>query len=200
MSLFVLQELSFPSFLKHWAPRSFFPFVYDGCALWFSLVLISQGVLLFMCFAAELSPSHSTLTFILTFSVRLSFRHRTFTWKWNGSLRVGVGAACYTYDGIKFSCCDNCWSFYCGIRQGSKRNDDSVSVEELDWSAENQVLIPAEHLWCDFECRPWATNSPPNTKQHWLVHSLYGQKYWDTPFFRREKGTSKLWQQRNSCS
>ncbi len=36
------------------------------------------------------------------------------------------------------------------IRQGSKRNDDSVSVEELDWSAERQVLIPAEHLWCDF--------------------------------------------------
>ncbi len=39
------------------------------------------------------------------------------------------------------------------IRQGSKRNDDSVSVEELDWSAESQVLIPAEHLWCDFKCR-----------------------------------------------
>ncbi len=34
------------------------------------------------------------------------------------------------------------------------RNDDSVSVEELDWSAESQVLIPAEHLWCDFKCRP----------------------------------------------
>ncbi len=32
------------------------------------------------------------------------------------------------------------------IRQGSKRNYDSVSVEELDWSAERQVLIPAEHL------------------------------------------------------
>ncbi len=30
------------------------------------------------------------------------------------------------------------------IRQESKRNDDSVSVEELDWSA-------AEHLWCDFK-------------------------------------------------
>ncbi len=29
------------------------------------------------------------------------------------------------------------------IKQGSKRNDDSVSVEELDWSAERQVLIPA---------------------------------------------------------
>ncbi len=40
------------------------------------------------------------------------------------------------------------------IRQGSKRNDDSVSVEELDSSAESQVLIPAEHLWCDFKCRP----------------------------------------------
>ncbi len=40
------------------------------------------------------------------------------------------------------------------ISQGSKINDDSVSVEELDWSAESQVLIPAEHLWCDFKCRP----------------------------------------------
>ncbi len=27
------------------------------------------------------------------------------------------------------------------IRQGSKRNDDSVSVEELDWSSESQVLV-----------------------------------------------------------
>ncbi len=34
------------------------------------------------------------------------------------------------------------------------------------------------------------------TKHQWLVHSLYGQTYWDTPFFRKEKGTSKLWQQR----
>ncbi len=40
------------------------------------------------------------------------------------------------------------------------------------------------------------------TKHQWLVHSLYGQKYWH-PFFRREKGTSKLCQQRwkhNSCT
>ncbi len=28
------------------------------------------------------------------------------------------------------------------IRRGSKRNNDSVSVEELDCSAESQVLIP----------------------------------------------------------
>ncbi len=26
------------------------------------------------------------------------------------------------------------------------------------------------------------------TKHQWLLHSLYGQKYWDTPYFRREKG------------
>ncbi len=32
------------------------------------------------------------------------------------------------------------------------------------------------------------------TKHQWLVHSLYGQNYWH-PFFRREKGTSKLCQQ-----
>ncbi len=36
----------------------------------------------------------------------------------------------------------------CYVYIGSKRNDDSVSVEE------SQVLIPAEHLWCDFTCRP----------------------------------------------
>ncbi len=29
-----------------------------------------------------------------------------------------------------------------------------LSVEQLDWSAERQVLIPAEHFWCDFKCRP----------------------------------------------
>ncbi len=49
-----------------------------------------------------------------------------------------------------------------------KRNDDSVSVEELDWSAERQVLIPAEHLWCDFKYRPWAKNSSPNTNDLYI--------------------------------
>ncbi len=29
------------------------------------------------------------------------------------------------------------------------------------------------------------------TKHQWLVHILYRQKYWDTPFFRTEKCTSK---------
>ncbi len=54
------------------------------------------------------------------------------------------------------------------IRQGWKRNDDSVSVEELDWSAESQVLSPAEHLWCDFKCRPWAKNSSPKTNDLYI--------------------------------
>ncbi len=48
---------------------------------------------------------------------------------------------------------------------------DSISVEELDWSAESQVLIPAEHFWCDFKCRPWAKNASPNTNDMGTVIS-----------------------------
>ncbi len=70
------------------------------------------------------------------------------------------------------------------IRQGSKRNDDSVSVEELDWSAESQVLIPAEHLWCDFKHRPWAKNSSPNTND---LYIHYMQKSTGTPPSLEEK-------------
>ncbi len=70
------------------------------------------------------------------------------------------------------------------IRQESKRNDDSVSVEELDWSAESQVLIPAEHLWCDFKCRPWAKNSSPNTND---LYIHYMDKSTGTPPSLEEK-------------
>ncbi len=70
------------------------------------------------------------------------------------------------------------------IRQGSKINDDSVSVEELDWSAESQVLIPAEHFWCDFKCRPWAKNSSPNTNDL-CIH--YMDKSTGTPPSLEEK-------------
>ncbi len=45
---------------------------------------------------------------------------------------------------------------------------DSVSVEELNWSAESQVLIPAEHLWCDFKFRPWAKNESLNTNDLYI--------------------------------
>ncbi len=47
---------------------------------------------------------------------------------------------------------------------------DWVSVEELDWSAESQVLIPAGHFWCDFKCRPWAKNSSPNTNDSYIYY------------------------------
>ncbi len=70
------------------------------------------------------------------------------------------------------------------IRQESKRNDDSVSVEELDWSAENQVLIPAEHFWSDFKCRPWAKNSSPNTND---LYIHYMDKSTGTPTSLEEK-------------
>ncbi len=63
------------------------------------------------------------------------------------------------------------------IRQGSKRNDDSVSVEELDWSAESQLNTSG------------VTSGV--IKHQWLIHSLYGQKYWDTNFFRRETVATK---------
>ncbi len=50
------------------------------------------------------------------------------------------------------------------------------SVEELDWSAESQVLIPVEHLWCDFKCRTWVKNESPNTN---FIH--YMDKSTGTP-------------------
>ncbi len=45
---------------------------------------------------------------------------------------------------------------------------------KLIWSAESQVLIPAEHIWCDFKCRPWAKNASPNTNDTWVLsfHTL----------------------------
>ncbi len=56
---------------------------------------------------------------------------------------------------------------------------------------ESQVLIPADTsgVTLNADLEPKIHHQTPNR----LVHSLYGQKYWDTPFFRREKGTSKLW-------
>ncbi len=55
-----------------------------------------------------------------------------------------------------------------------------------EYKSESQVLIPAEHLWCDFKCRPWAKNSSPNTNDLYIYiyiyiyiyYTLYCQKYW----------------------
>ncbi len=42
---------------------------------------------------------------------------------------------------------------YLCIRLGSKRNDDSVSVEELDWSAETQLNTSGVTLNADLETK-----------------------------------------------
>ncbi len=70
------------------------------------------------------------------------------------------------------------------IRPGSKRNYDSVSVEKLVWSAESQVLIPAEQLWCDSKCKPRAKNSSPNTND---LYIHYMDKSTGTPSSLEEK-------------
>ncbi len=59
-----------------------------------------------------------------------------------------------------------------------------IRWNQLDWSAESQVLIPAEHLWCDFKCKPWAKNSSPNTN-HLYIH--YMDKSTETPPSLEEK-------------
>ncbi len=71
----------------------------------------------------------------------------------------------------------------------------------LENVAQIYTLLPKSQ-YCQ---KYWVTSPSPKfvPKHQWLVHSLYGQKYWDIPFFRREKCTSKLWQQRwkhNSCT
>lgn len=81
-----LFSLSVPVFFNLGRPCSFLPFVFlmDVRALWFSPVLISPGVLLFMSFPAEWSVSrfrpptvHFSLTFSLPF-VRLVFQAQDF--------------------------------------------------------------------------------------------------------------------------
>ncbi len=47
-----------------------------------------------------------------------------------------------------------------------------------------KVLIPAEHLWCDFKFRPWAKNSSPNTND---VYIHYMDKSTGTPPSLEEK-------------
>ncbi len=41
-----------------------------------------------------------------------------------------------------------------------------VWIKEKLWFSQRGrtwLLIPAERLWCDFKCRPWAKNVSPNT-------------------------------------
>ncbi len=56
------------------------------------------------------------------------------------------------------------------------------------WKNLTGLQKAAEHLWCDFKYRPWDKNSSPNTNDLY-IHYM-NKSYMDTPFFRREKGTS----------
>ncbi len=51
------------------------------------------------------------------------------------------------------------------IRQGSKRNDDSVSVEELDWSAESPLNTSG------------VTLNEPKTRHQTLMTCTYGYSH-----------------------
>ncbi len=50
------------------------------------------------------------------------------------------------------------------IRQGSKWNDWFNQCGRTWLLCRN----PAEHLWCDFKCRPWAKNLSPNTNDLYI--------------------------------
>jgi len=63
-------------------------------------------------------------------------------------------------------------------------------VKEHDWSAESQVLIPAEHLWSDFKCRPWAKYLSPNTND---LYIHYMDKSTGTPPSLEEKKALPNW-------
>ncbi len=54
----------------------------------------------------------------------------------------------------------------------------------ITWSAESQVLIPAEHFCFDFKSRPWAKNSSPNNNDQY-IH--YMDKSTGTPPSLEEK-------------
>ncbi len=56
-------------------------------------------------------------------------------------------------------------------RQGSKRNDDSVSVEELDWSAERQLNTSGATLNADLE--PKTHHQTPMTYAYIYSHFIH---------------------------
>ncbi len=57
------------------------------------------------------------------------------------------------------------------IRQGSKRNDDSFSVEELDWSAETQLNTSGVNLNADLETK--THHQTPMTSVNIWVQSFH---------------------------
>ncbi len=54
------------------------------------------------------------------------------------------------------------------------------------WKNLTGLQKAAEHLWCDFKCRPWAKNSSPNTND---LYIHYMDKSTGTPPSLEEKKT-----------
>ncbi len=52
------------------------------------------------------------------------------------------------------------------------------------WKNLTGLQKAAEHLWCDFKCRPWAKNSSPNTND---LYTHYMDKSTGTPPSLEEK-------------
>ncbi len=95
------------------------------------------------------------------------------------------------------------------IRQGSKRNDDSVSVEELDWSAETQLNTSGVTLNADLEPKTndlyiyymdKSTGTPPSLEEKKALPNG-GNK--EIHVFKKKKNPSLLqqfWSVGNGCT
>ncbi len=80
------------------------------------------------------------------------------------------------------------------IRQGSKRNDDSVSVEELDWSAGRQLNTSGVPLNADLETKTHHMIQVHELCFHLCCHRL------KVTFSLLKKGLSQYFCPYNECT
>ncbi len=66
-----------------------------------------------------------------------------------------------------------------------------IKIQYVGTERETNVITNNKCTFCIFRRRAALCAKNVFTKHQWLVHTLYRQKYWDTPFFRTEKCTSK---------
>ncbi len=56
------------------------------------------------------------------------------------------------------------------------------------WKNLTDLQKAAEHLWCDFKCRPWAKNSSPNTNDLYIHYMDKG--IWTPPSLEQKRAQS----------
>ncbi len=66
-----------------------------------------------------------------------------------------------------------------------------IKIQYVGTERETNIIINNKCTFCIFRRRAALCAKNVFTKHQWLVHTLYRQKYWDIPFFRTEKCTSK---------